>query len=138
MGVSSKPADVRMHYNQSWMGYGFVGGLQAGAIAAAIGFLVLLLMHWVVRKQGWSHGQELSVAYLLSLLPSASGDVLDLVYFNYAQLQSLDLLRAKLAEVHDPDDIGTRVLCELLGAGVGVFAAWLLIIWRAHARKDRN
>jgi hypothetical protein len=58
--------------------------------------------------------------------------------FNYAQLQSLDLLRAKLAEVHDPDNMGTRVLCELIGAGVGVFAAWLLIVWRAHARNGQN
>lgn len=127
-----------MHYNQSWMGYGFVGALQAGAIAAAIGFLVLLLLHWAVRKHGWHHGQELSVAYLLTLLPSASGDVLDLFYFNYAQLQSLDLLRAKLAEVHDPDNMGTRVLWELIGAGVGVFAAWLLVVWRGRARAARN
>ena len=124
-----------MHYDQSWMGYGFVDGLEAGAIALAIGFVMLLLVHWLTRKQGWSHGRELGVAYLLALLPSASGDMWDLLYFNYAGVQSPVLLRAMLSKVHDPDNIGTRVLCEFLGAGVGLLLAWLLILGLSRARS---
>ena len=81
-----------MLYDQSWMGYGIVGGMQAGAIAAVIGFFMLLLVHWLTRKQRWSHGRVLSVTFLLSLLPSSSGDLWNLVYFNYANLQSPVLL----------------------------------------------
>jgi len=124
-----------MFYDQSWMGYGIIGGIQAGAIAAVIGFVMLLLVHWLTRKQPWSHGQELGVAYLLSLVPSSSGDFWNLIYFNYANLQSPALMRAELAGVHDPDGIGTRVLCEFLGAALGLVLAWALVFWRARARS---
>jgi hypothetical protein len=123
-----------MLYDQSWMGYGIVGGMQAGAIAAVIGFFVLLLLHWLTRKQPWSHGRELAVAYLLSVLPSSSGDLWNMFYFNYADLQSPALMRASLAGIHDPDGIGTRVLCEFLGVAVGVSLAWALMFWRDRAR----
>ena len=123
-----------MLYDQSWMGYGIVGGMQAGAIAAVIGFFMLLLVHWLTRKQRWSLGHELGVTYLLSLLPSSSGDLWNLFYFNYADLQSPVLMRATLADVHDPDGIGTRVLCEFLGVAVGLALAWLLLFWRGRGR----
>lgn len=122
-----------MLYDQSWMGYGIVGGMQAGAIAAAIGFFMLLLVHWLTRKQRWNHGRALGVTYLLSLVPSSSSDVWNLFYFNYANLQSPALMRAALADVHDPDSIGTRVLCEFLGTAVGLLLAWLLLHWRGRA-----
>ncbi|MGH8779339.1 hypothetical protein [Paraburkholderia sp.] len=125
-----------MLYDQSWMGYGIVGGMQAGAIAAVIGFFMLLLVHWLTRKQRWNLGRELGVSYLLSLLPSSSGDFWNLFYFNYADLQSPALMRATLADVHDPDSIGVRVLCEFLGAAVGILLAWLLLYWRGRARSD--
>lgn len=123
-----------MLYDQSWMGYGIVGGMQAGAIAVVIGFFMLLLVHWLTRKQHWSLGHELGVTYLLALLPSSSGDLWNLFYFNYADLQSPVLMRATLADVHDPDGIGTRVLCEFLGVAVGLSLAWLLLFWRGRGR----
>ena len=123
-----------MLYDQSWMGYGIVGGMEAGAIAAVIGFFVLLLLHWLTRKQPWSHGRVLAVAYLLSVLPSSSGDLWNMFYFNYADLQSPALMRASLAGIHDPDGIGTRVLCEFLGVAVGVSLGWALMFWRDRAR----
>ncbi|MFP6558758.1 hypothetical protein WJ542_10625 [Paraburkholderia sp. B3] len=125
-----------MFYSQSWMGYGMVGGLQAGAIAAAIGFFMLLLVRWLTRKQRWSQGRELGVAYLLSLLPSSSGDLWNLFYFNYADLQSPVFLSAALADVHDPDSIGLRVMCEFSGVAIGLLLAWLLLFWRDRARAS--
>ncbi|WP_027794474.1 hypothetical protein [Paraburkholderia acidipaludis] len=123
-----------MFYNQSWMGYGIVGGMQAGAIAAAVGFFMLLLVRWLTRKQRWIPGRELGVAYLLALLPSSSGDLWNLFYFNYANLQSPVFLSAALADVHDPDSIGLRVMCEFLGVAVGLSVAWLLLLWRDRGR----
>lgn len=123
-----------MPYDQSWMGYGFVGGLQAGAISAVAGALLLVLFHALGRRGGWSEAKKIGWAYLLALLLSGGGDLGNLFYFNFAQLQSLQLLRAKLAEVHDPDNLGTRAFCEMVGVAVGIFAAWIVIHWRAQRR----
>ena len=129
-----------MHYDQSWMGYGVVGGIEAGMIALVVGILVFGVFHAIGTRNGWHYGAQFGWGYLITLLVAASGDMSDLVYFNYAQLQSLQLLKAKLAEVHDPDSIGTRVFFEFAGAGVGLYVGWLLFgvlgrRWFASLRK---
>ncbi len=129
-----------MHYDQSWMGFGVVGGIEAGTIALIVGILVFGVFHAIGKRNGWHYGAQFGWAYLVTLLVAASGDMSDLVYFNYAQLQSLQLLKAKLAEVHDPDGIGTRVFFEFAGAGVGLYVGWLLFgllgrRWSASLRK---
>jgi multisubunit Na+/H+ antiporter MnhB subunit len=115
-----------MQYDQSWMGYGIVGGLQAGLIAAAAGLLLFFLFHWLGRRNGWSYGPQIGWSFLLATALTASGDLWNLFYFNYGQLQSLQLLKVKLAEVHDPDSIGLRALCELLGVTAGIYVGWAL------------
>ena len=115
-----------MHYDQSWMGYGFIGGLQAGIISAIVGMLLFGVFHWLGRRNGWSYGPQISWAFLLTTLLTASGDLWDLLYFNYAQMQSLQLLRVELAQVHDADGIGTRVAFELFGAMLGIYVGWAL------------
>jgi hypothetical protein len=115
-----------MHYDQSWMGYGFIGGLQAGIISAIVGMLLFGVFHWLGRRNGWSYGPQISWAFLLTTLLTASGDLWDLFYFNYAQMQSLQLLRVELAQVHDPDGIGTRVAFELFGAMLGIYVGYAL------------
>jgi hypothetical protein len=124
--VATNPGGARMHYDQSWMGYGIVGGIQAGLISALVGLLLFLLFHWLGRRNGWSYGPQIGWSFLLATLLTASGDLWDLFYFNYGQLQSLQLLKAKLALVHDPDSIGLRVLCELLGVALGIYLGWAL------------
>jgi len=127
-----------MHYDQSWMGYGFVGGLEAGGITAVAAFLLYLIVHVMARQQGWSPLKKISIAFLLALLLTATGDMWDLFYFNYGQLQSIELLKAKLALVHDPDNIGTRVFCELIGAMVGACVGWIVLggDWRRVLRGE--
>jgi len=127
-----------MHYDQSWMGYGMVGGLEAGAISGVIALVLYLIVHAFGRRHGWSPLRQLSVAFLLAMLLTASGDIWDLFYFNYGQLQSIPLLKAKLAQVHDPDNIGLRVTCELIGGFVGAGIGWLVVggDWRAALRGD--
>ncbi|MBP1473256.1 hypothetical protein J7I44_03040 [Frateuria sp. MAH-13] len=122
-----------MHYDQSWMGYGWIGGLQAGLIAAVVGALLFLLFRWRTRE-AWSHGAQMGWAYVLGVALAGSGDLADLFYFNYARLQSVQLLRAKLAEVHDPDGLGTRVLCELAGVAVGIALAWMASQWTTRRK----
>ncbi|TAM62914.1 MAG: hypothetical protein EPN49_03210 [Rhodanobacter sp.] len=128
-----------MHYDQTWMGNGWTGALQAGLISALAGLLLFGIFHWLGRRQGWSLGPQIGWSFLLATLLTASGDLWDLFYFNYARLQSLQLLRAKLALVHDPGNIGTRVLGELLGVTVGIYAGWMLGQgdWRRRFIKRR-
>ncbi|HEY8683818.1 MAG TPA: hypothetical protein VIM06_11660 [Rhodanobacter sp.] len=118
-----------MHYEQSWMGDGIIGGIEAGAISAIAGLLLFGVFHWLGRRNGWSHGPQIGWSFLLATLLTVSGDLGDLFYFNYAPLQSLQLLKAKLALVHDPDSMGLRVLCELLGVALGIYIGWMLCEW---------
>jgi hypothetical protein len=127
-----------MHYDQSWMGYGLVGGLEAGGISAAAAVLLYMVVYAIGHRQGWTPLRMITIAFLVSLLLTASGDMWDLVYFNYTRMDSLQFLKAKLAEVHDPDNIGLRVFWELLGALVGAGLGWLLRggDWRSALRGD--
>lgn len=127
-----------MHYDQSWMGYGLVGGLEAGAISAVAALLLYFAVRAIGRRQGWSPLQMIAIAFLLSLLVTASGDMWDLIYFNYTRMDSIQFLKAKLAEVHDPDNIGLRVFWEMVGALVGAGLGWILTggDWRGALRGD--
>ena len=115
-----------MHYDQDWMGYGFVGGIEAGLISALAGLLLFGVFHWLGRRNGWSLGPQIGWSLLLTTILTASGDLSDLFYFNYAPLQSVPLLKLKLAQVHDPDSIGLRVVFELAGIALGIYVGWLL------------
>ena len=126
-----------MPFDQSWMGYGIVGGLQAGLISALAALLLSGLFHWLGRRNRWSYGAQVGWSFLLATLLTAGGDLWNLFYFNYGRLQSLDLLRAELAQVHDPDSLGMRALCELLGVALGIAAGVLLcqLDWRRWFRR---
>lgn len=115
-----------MHYNQDWMGYGIVGGMEAGVISALTGLLLFVFFHWLGRRNGWSYGPQIGWSFLLTTLLTASGDLWDLFYFNYTRVQSLQLLKAQLAQIHDPDSIGLRVSFELLGVVLGIYIGWVL------------
>ncbi|MBT2117354.1 hypothetical protein KK141_02580 [Dyella sp. LX-66] len=124
-----------MHYDQSWMGYGIVGGLEAGAISAVVAFLLYALFNWIGNRNDWAHGMRTGWSSMLALLLTASGDLWDMVYFNYGRVESIQFLKVKLAEVHDFDGVGTRVFFEFLGVAAGVFLSRLLFR-RKHEDKD--
>jgi len=104
-----------MHYDQSWMGYGIVGGLEAGAISAVAGFLLYALFNWIGNRNDWGHGL--------------------MVYFNYGRVESIQFLKVKLAEVHDFDGLGTRIFFEFLGVAARVPVAPAAA---AQARRERH
>jgi ABC-type Fe3+-siderophore transport system permease subunit len=127
-----------MHYDQSWMGYGLVGGLEAGAISVVVALIAYLVVYAIGRKQGWSPLRMIAIAFLVSVLLTASGDGWDLIYFNYARMDSIQYLKVRLAQVHDPDNIGQRVFWELLGALVGAGVGWIVRggDWRRALRGE--
>jgi hypothetical protein len=128
-----------MHYDQSWMDFGFVGGMEAGAISAVVALLLFVFFNWIGRRNGWGYGPQVGWTFLLALVLTASGDMWDLFYFNYGNLQSIDLLKVQLAQVHDPESMGTRVLCEFIGVIIGIYVGWAICSgdWRARIRRTR-
>ncbi|MDF4024782.1 hypothetical protein P3W24_07395 [Luteibacter sp. PPL201] len=114
-----------MPYDRSWMDYGLAGALEAGGIALVVGIVLYLLVRALFGKGGgWSHGKELAVAYVLTVIVAGGQDIWNLFYFNVVPMQSPTMIRLKLATVHDPDAIGLRVLFELLGGLLGAAIGW--------------
>lgn len=128
-----------MHYDQTWMGSGIVGGIEAGVISLVVALLLFLLLHLLGRSHDWCYARKIGWAFLLASILTVSGDLWDLFYLNYSNLQSPALLIAVLAEVHDPEHLGMRVLCELLGVSLGVYLGWVLSGgYRARDIHDRH
>jgi hypothetical protein len=129
-----------MYFDKSWMGYGVIGGLQAGAITLVIAFVMFGLISWPGRRLGWGLGGMLSWSFLLAMLLGGPADLWDLLYFNFAPLESVSLLQAKLAKIHDPDGIGTRVFSEFVGAVIGVYLGWAIFGggWRGRWSAQRR
>jgi hypothetical protein len=109
-----------------WLGFGIVGALQMGAIALGVGFVLYAICHRWFGRGGTHHGVMIGWSWLIATVLAGGPDLWDLFYFNVAPMQSLQLLRIKLAAVHDPDSIGLRVLFEMLGSAVGVALSWIL------------
>jgi len=115
-----------MFFDQSWMGYGYVGALEAGAIGLVAGLAVMIVLHLCGRTQGWSVALEIGWATVIAMALAGGNDLWNLFYFNYGRVQSLQLLRIRLAEVHDADNLGARVVAEFLGVCIGVYLGWWL------------
>jgi len=115
-----------MPYDQSWMGYGLTGAWEAGGIAAVVGLVMFGVLSRIGRSQDWNVGLEIGWAYFLSVLLAGGQDLWNMFYFNYGRLESIQLLKVRLAEVHDFEGLGQRVFFEFIGAGVGVYVGWLL------------
>ena len=121
-----------MQYDQSWMGYGIVGGLQAGSIAALAAMLLFGFFHWLGRRNGWSYGPQIGWTFLSAALLTVSGDLWNLFYFNYAQLQSLQLLKAKLQRCMIPMALGpTQAAADLNSTST-------LGLWRLTGSPSRT
>ena len=125
-----------MQYNQSWMGSGIVGGLEAGAISLGAALALFLLLHWLGQRQDWCAASKIGWSFLLASVLTVSGDLWSLIYLNYANLQSPSLLKAVLAEIHDPGHVGVRLLCELLGVSLGIYLGWVLTGGHRVARRE--
>ena len=116
--------------------YGLLGSFEAALIALAVGFVVYALWWQVCRRHGLSHGHAVGWSSLAAVAISSGVDGWNLFYLGMVQLESPLYARLALAGIHDPDQLGTRVVLEIAGALVGVGLGWRAFSPRAAAEGD--
>lgn len=105
---------------------GLLGALEAGLIALLVGLLGYGLLQWIVRRLRGSVGHALGWGFVVAVVVSAGVDAWNLFYLGIARLESPLYARLALQGIHDADSLGTRVVCEIIGAGIGVLLGWQL------------
>jgi len=115
--------------------YGLLGSLEAALIALAVGFVVYALWWQVCRRAALSHGHAIGVASLVAVVIAAGVDSWKMFSLGMVRLESPLYARLALASIHDPDQLGTRVVLEIIGALFGVGLGWWLFSSR-HLEND--
>ncbi|MBZ3923122.1 hypothetical protein, partial [Xanthomonas citri] len=78
------------------------------------------------RRVQFNHGHTLGIACLLAVTIGAGYDIWHLVYTSIVRLESPLYARLALAKIHDPNELGSRVVLEVAGALAGVVVGWKL------------
>lgn len=112
---------------------GWLGVLEASAIALAIGFLVFLFWHFLCRRLHWSDARAVGWACAVAVALGAGIDTWKLFYLGMMKLESPLYARLALAGIHDAERLGARVVCEILAALCGVGVGWLSFSRRGGA-----
>ncbi|MCL1530436.1 hypothetical protein A7D16_20550 [Xanthomonas nasturtii] len=106
--------------------FGLLGSLEAGLIALILGVLVFAAVERIGRRLQFNHGHTLGIACLLTVAIGAGYDIWNLVYTSIVRLESPLYARLALARIHDPNELGSRVVLEVTGGLAGVVLGWKL------------
>jgi hypothetical protein len=115
--------------------FGFLGALEAGLIAFVIGVLCYALWQWLCRLLDWSIGHAIGWACVMAVVIGAGWDAWSMFYLGMMKLESPLYARLALQGIHDPDGLGSRVICEIVGALSGVVMGWQ---WFSSRRREGN
>lgn len=119
--------------------FGLLGTLEAGLIALLVGFAVYWLWSRLTRRLGWSDGLTLGWACVIAVAISAGLDTWNLFYTGIVRLESPLYARLALEAIHDPDQLGSRVVVEVVGALAGVaFSFWVFSARMASAHRNEG
>jgi len=113
--------------------YGLLGALEAGLIAFVIGVLVYAGWAWVCRRAALTIGHAIGWSGAIAVVIGAGIDAWNLFYLGIARLESPLYARLALAGIHDADNLGTRVMFEVIGALCGVVLGWWVFSGRFAA-----
>lgn len=117
--------------------FGLLGTLEAGLIALLVGLLVYAVWQRLCRWAGWSMGHAIGWASVIAVAASAGIDAWKLFYMGIMRLESPLYARLFLASIHDPNELGSRVVLEVAGALAGVALGWLVFSSRS-GKKNAN
>ncbi|WP_145481260.1 DUF4175 domain-containing protein [Stenotrophomonas rhizophila] len=118
--------------------FGLLGTLEAGLIALLVGLLVYALWQRLCRWAGWSLGHAIGWASVISVVASAGIDAWKLFYMGIVRLESPLYARLYLATIHDPNELGSRVVLEVAGALGGVAVGWLVFSSRSGEKIAKS
>lgn len=104
--------------------FGLLGALEAGLIAVLVGLLAYGAWRWIVRASGGSVGHAIGWACFTAVIVAAGIDSWNLFYLGMMKMESPLYARLALQGIHDADSLGTRVVFEIIGAGLGVLLGW--------------
>ncbi|MGH8172304.1 MAG: hypothetical protein ACREPX_04110 [Rhodanobacteraceae bacterium] len=121
-----------------WLSSGIAGALESGAIALAIGALLCAAAHAISDALGWRQGTAIGVALVLTLAITAGVDAWDLFSLSINRMESAFVIERVLANIHDPDWLGARVVFEFTGAVFGVMLGWFFARRLTAAGRDRD
>ena len=111
--------------------FGLLGTVEAGLIALLVGLLVYALWQRLCRAAGWTAGHAIGWACVIAVAVSAGIDAWKLFYMGIMRLESPLYARLFLASIHDPNELGSRVVLEVAGALAGVALGWLIFSSRS-------
>lgn len=103
---------------------GFLGAIEAGAIALLVGVLAFLFWRWLMRLTGGSIGHTLGWACVTAVIVAGGIDAWHLFYLSMMKMESPLYARMALQGIHDAESLGARVVCEVVGALTGVVTGW--------------
>lgn len=111
--------------------FGLLGTLEAGLIALLVGLLVYALWYRLCRMFGGTAGHAIGWACVIAVVVSAGIDAWKLFYMGMMRLESPLYARLFLSSIHDPNELGSRVVLEVAGALAGVALGWLIFSSRS-------
>jgi len=115
---------------------GWAGNLEAALIAFAVGMLVYSLVHGLARRGAWAPGHAMGWSLVIACAIAAGIDVWNLFHLGVVRLESNVYARMALAGIHDAENLGTRVVMELIGGTGGVLAA--MALWTGRDSTARG
>ena len=118
--------------------FGLLGSLEAGLIALLIGLGVYWVSHSLCKRAGLSLGHAVGWACLAAVAIGAGWDIWNLFYTSIVRLESPLYARLALQSIHDPDQLGGRVVLEVAGALAGVALGWRLFSAEAEPADITN
>ncbi|PJK01193.1 hypothetical protein CO641_04635 [Lysobacteraceae bacterium NML91-0213] len=116
--------------------YGWLGALEAGLIALAVGMLAFQLFHALAKKFAWNEGHSIGWSCVAAVAIAAGIDIWNLFYMGVVRLESPVHARMFLQKIHDANGLGIRVFMEIIGAVSGVALGWMIA--HRHQGEDRS